>query len=1574
MSGSRGSIQNVSIVQAKERGGIVSFPNSHRSANISEAGQWQNSGPIARRRRKILSAAVPEIEPLERRVLMAVTGPMQIHRAPAAIIAAESVQARPASLLGTTPFTTTGENFTVTEGINSGSLVVAKFVDYALLPVLTDLTASIAWGDGNSTTGTMFLDPTAGTLGQGFVVTGSHQYNHAGTQAVIISVNDLLGGTTATITSVATVLNQTLAGVSQTGSTIEGSSFTGALGHFTDANAQAVAADFTGVIDWNDGTGTAIASVANVVGGGFNISGTHVYNHAGDKAPIVTLIGKGGSQSVVNSLVHVANSAMTAIGNSLVATEGSSLGGPTVLASFNDANSNAAAIDFSASVNWQDGSTPTNVTIAADPHGGFDVLTTHTYLHAGTKSPTITITGLAGGTAAATATVLVRNAQLTATGSTLSATEGTALPSTTTFATFTDANASASVGDFLATIDFRNGSGPVAASIAVDPNGGFDVRSAYTPPHPGDLAPIVSIAGLGGGLVSAISSMHVASIFGGLTSQSAFYTEGVASASNTLIGTFTDTNPSALATDFVASINWGDGSPTSTGVITPDLNTPGLFNVRASHVYLHPHNQSYTLTVTATDGSHQTTVGTAGVQYAGLVDGVNTINAVEGQSITTTVAHFSDPNPSGIASDYPFTFAWGDGTTSPLTAVRNVNGGWDLVGTHTFTAASAGLTTTLADTPSASIPGTTLPTINRLGSVIISNAALTSTASSFSMTEHTPFSSQQMAHFSDANLAALANQFTATINWGDGTTSAGTNVAIITNPTGGFDVVSGHYYALGGDKVFRVSILGSGNGLTAATGLAHIDNGILSGSTRSITATEGSPIVDTTVLAHLSSTVSDLAASELTSTVNWGDGTITPATIVASSSGGFDVLAGHTYNHAGDKVFSISVIGTGQSSLSQTGAVHIANAAMTSTSATLNAIEGTPLARGTSQAVVAHFADANTLAAASDFVASIDWGDGSTVAGRIVASANGGFDVFGNHTYNHAGSDDIVVTILGQADGVVTPISTVNVANAVMLSTAVPFTVTEGTAFSGKIISHFTDANPNATADDFNATVTWGDGSPADDSAQIVANPNGGFDVLGAHQYARVGNETVGVTVHGAAAGVTSVTNTAHVAYAALTATALPQSLAVVEGTSFSGVVGLFSDPNSNAIAADFSASVNWGDGSTTVGTVTTNVDGGFAIQGTHTYALNGNRNIVSTITGASFSTTNPMAVADAPLTAVGNTLKATLNVPVSDLPVATFSDPNLLDDASHFSATITWETGHTTVGTVTKTSLGQYSVTGVYTYNSVGTKSAAVAILDAGGSTAVATATINVAGANVTGAYVPFVNKEGTPFTGRLIHFKIPSKTVQLSDWTASIAWGDGTSTTGLLTGSVKKGFDVSGSHTWTHGGYKPVSVTITNTPTGRYTIIGGNNFVTPTPIVATGATLSGVAGTALSFAVASFTNANPFAIATDFTPIVKWGDGQYSIGSVLKSGNNYSILASHTYDSAATYAVKTQITDISGATAAATSKAIIAREGGSGPVSTPKTGQVNQAGESPHAQRKPRSNLQRHVDCRAGGPGENR
>ena len=82
----------------------------------------------------------------------------------------------------------------------------------------------------------------------------------------------------------------------------------------------------------------------------------------------------------------------------------------------------------------------------------------------------------------------------------------------------------------------------------------------------------------------------------------------------------------------------------------------------------------------------------------------------------------------------------------------------------------------------------------------------------------------------------------------------------------------------------------------------------------------------------------------------------------------------------------------------------------------------------------------------------------------------------------------------------------------------------------------------------------------------------------------------------------------------------------ILEGVDTTGTVATFSDANTSDVAADFTATVNWGDGTTEVGTVT-GQNGSFAVAvpgSTHFYSNEGTDTITVTVTGAAVGNIAP--------------------------------------------------------------------------------------------------------------------------------------------------------------------------------------------------------------------------------------------------------------------------------------------------------------------------------------------------------------
>jgi len=190
---------------------------------------------------------------------------------------------------------------------------------------------------------------------------------------------------------------------------------------------------------------------------------------------------------------------------------------------------------------------------------------------------------------------------------------------------------------------------------------------------------------------------------------------------------------------------------------------------------------------------------------------------------------------------------------------------------------------------------------------------------------------------------------------------------------------------------------------------------------------------------------------------------------------------------------------------------------------------------------------------------------------------------------------------------------------------------------------------------------------------------------------------------------------------------AQPVTFAATEGQTFSGPVATFTDPDTTATAAEYSATIDWGDSTpTTTGTISGPTGGPFTVSGTHMYAEEGTVSPVTVTitdidnpsnTAQAFSTAN---VGDAPLTSRCPTPGGTMP-PISLNPfagaTAIFNDSSSTGTLSDFSATIDWGDATSSTGTITGgPGLAPYTVSGTHTYGSTGTFSVTTTVKDVGG------------------------------------------------------------------------------------------------------------------------------------------------------------------------------------------------------------------------------------------------------------------
>ena len=465
--------------------------------------------------------------------------------------------------------------------------------------------------------------------------------------------------------------------------------------------------------------------------------------------------------------------------------------------------------------------------------------------------------------------------------------------------------------------------------------------------------------------------------------------------------------------------------------------------------------------------------------------------------------------------------------------------------------------------------------------------------------------SATVATFTDAATpGATASDFTATIDWGDGTPA--TTGTVVAQVGGGFAVTGAHTYAEEGSfsPVVTVTDMNSHNG--QATDSAVIADAQLTPGT--VTVSGG---VEGTTAATLTATFTDAntgaPTSDFSGTINWGDNTSTSFTgsdVTANGNGSFTVNGfSHVYAEDGQHSVSVVINDKGGSTTMDTGTTTVADAPLTPGTVTVSGgVEGT-----TAAALTATFTDANTGAPTSDFSGTINWGDGTSTnfaKGDVTANGGGSFTVSGlSHVYAEDGQHSVSVVINDTGGSTTTDTGTTTVADAPLTATgSAPVTGVEGAPLTATLAT-FTDANPNATVNDFTATITWGDGTTS--TGTVVAKVGGGFAVTGTHAYAEEGSYAPVVNIVDHGGSTAQATDVATIADAPLTATGGPADHGT-QGTALATTVATFTDANPHATASDFTATIDWGDGTTSTGTVVAEVGGGFAVTGAHSYAVSG--------------------------------------------------------------------------------------------------------------------------------------------------------------------------------------------------------------------------------------------------------------------------------------------------------------------------------------------------------------------------------
>ncbi|MFC1715666.1 PKD domain-containing protein [Candidatus Poribacteria bacterium] len=654
---------------------------------------------------------------------------------------------------------------------------------------------------------------------------------------------------------------------------------------------------------------------------------------------------------------------------------------------------------------------------------------------------------------------------------------------------------------------------------------------------------------------------------------------------------------------------------------------------------------------------------------------------------------------------------------------------------------------------------------------------------------------------------------TAVIDWGDGIREVGqVTEQVISGVLVG--TVTGTHTYTNDDSINNVTVT-----------ITDDDKGSASEPFRLIVRNEN-PVIDDLAdlivsecdpIVNFEVNFSDCSPTDIhTATVNWGDGTQTEAELkelVVSGVTLGTIFGSHTYPKRSG-VYTVTVTvndeDNGSDSTSFTVTTENENPVIGSELPDLIISECDPMV-----SIQIDFTDCSPE---GTYRVTIDWGDGTSpttgiVRGTVVEDGISGTTIV-NHLYarDDATGENaytVTVTIQDDAGGSDSRSFTVTVENdgPVIEDELQDLTLTE----CDTTVNISADFANCGTRDTHIATIDWGDGTqtPGEVSESVFSGEISGT-ITGAHTYARDnGIYTVTVTVQDDDGAKHSRSLTVTVQNAAPVIDADLQNLTLTECDTTANLEAAFMDCGT---VGSHTATIDWGDGTQTVGTVSeTVVPEGVSgiVTGNHMYVQDDNvYNVTVTVVdddgeGSSASLTVTVTN-ESPVILTG---PEDLPFPECD-PVVNvqmdFTDCGLLD--TH-TAVIDWDDGTQTPGTVSEAIvldgvLG--TVTGSHTYTrdveAPGTYDIVVTVTDdnGGSSSRAFTAIVSDAGPIIETELVDLTLTECDPTVNLHADF---TNCNPLDTHTATIDWGDDTQTAGTVSETIVSDAilgTVTGGHTY--------------------------------------------------------------------------------------------------------------------------------------------------------------------------------
>jgi YD repeat-containing protein len=882
---------------------------------------------------------------------------------------------------------------------------VATFSDADPAAQASFYTATIDWGDGGSSTGTIYSNG-----GGNFTVNDSHAFAYPGSFSPAVTISDYGGGSATASDSASIGLPSISVNTSGNISLQQGQSYSGFIfGSITGYQSG-------GTISYSADTffgGGTVDSYGNVIASGMpSAAGTYT-----DETVSVTQSCNGisdteTSQPFAITVVPPPPPPISASPVSIAASAGISWTG--TVATFAGGDQNGS---YSANVTYgPSGSCSSAGTVSSDGSGGFIVTatllfptTSYTTLYTG---PRVDISDDAGDSATVYDSAALSLAGFSLTAPTLTVEQGQSFSGTV--GQITDpVGANSNPSFFSGSLTYNGWIYGVSLSSA-----GAGVWNVDAP----------SLASLPAGTYSGSLYVNESDGYQSVSPSPATFSIDVIPPSLYASGVYIDTAAGQSwsgtvanigdsdsydlpASYYTAATDYDDGTSASAGQISGGGST---WTVSDSHTF--PAAGSYSPTTIVYDQSHNAVVSassTANVNLAAIGVTLNYAAALqEGVSAPVTIGTLTDAAGGYASGNYTGMLSLeGSDWTSSASFVPQGNGVYAVQVAYAPTDAFGALAAILSVSEST-LGGQSVSAAVE-GSVSLVDAPFNAAGNTVYGTAGQLWTGTIVTFHDDYP----AGSYSATIDYGDGTIpNTGT---IVSNGAGWFAVTDTHTFADAGTFYSNVSIsesgiTGAGTSATA-TAIIALPN-IAVASPGDITLQEGQPLSNASFGSISSGFLPGGSISYSATTPLSG------LSLSVDSNGNIianGILAVASYTGV---VLSVTETSGGQSSTANSPpfAITVQDSALTSvadTSPLLSGIVGTLLG-----GELLHFTDPDPTAVATQYTASVDWGDGTVdTNASVTVDANGGFDVNDTHAYSTAGTFTIAVNV---TDNYGSPLST----------------------------------------------------------------------------------------------------------------------------------------------------------------------------------------------------------------------------------------------------------------------------------------------------------------------------------------------------------------------------------------------------------------------------------------------------------------------------------------------------------------------------------------------------------------------